>query len=135
MIKLLIRTLFVSLFAVLLSGCYGDLGDDMPVEQNLVVALEPEPESALVRIFSTSYNFNVLIQSLMPRQGVTISVEYRQDSDNSVVFSRNYVTSTSPQPVTITNIPFNEVGTVTVTVTSVTKSDNTVTKTFKLVRK
>ena len=129
------RALFISLFTVLLSGCYGDLGDEMPVEQNLVVALEPEPESALVKTFSTTYNFNVLIQSLMPRQGVTISVEYRQDSDNSVVFSRNYATTTSPQPVTITNIPFNEVGTVTVTVTSVTKSDNTVTKTFKLVRK
>ena len=135
MIKLLIRALFVSLFAVLLSGCYGDLGDGVPVEQNLVVALEPEPESALVRTFSTSYDFNVLIQSLMPRQGVTISVEYRQDSDNSVVFRRNHATATSPQPVAITEIPFNEVGTVAVTVTSVTKSDNTVTKTFKLVRK
>jgi len=135
MIKLFVRTLFVGLLAVVLGSCYGDLGDGVPVEQNLVVALEPEPGSALVKTFSTAYDFNVVIQSLMPRQGVTIRVEYHQDSDNSVVFSRNYATTTSPQPVTITNIPFNEVGTVNVTVTSVTKSDNTVTKTFKLVRK
>jgi len=133
--KLFIKTLFVSVLAVWLTGCYGDLGDDVPWEQDLEVALEPDGGSALVRTFSTTYGFNVVILSHMPRQGVTIDVAYRLDSDNSLVFDQTYTATASPQPVTITNIPFNEVGTVTVTVTSLTRADNTVTKTFKLVRK
>lgn len=132
--KLLIKTLFVSLFAVWLSSCYGGLGEGIG-EQNLVVALDPDAGSTLVKTFGTTYDFKVLVKSTMPPQGVTVSVVYRQDIDNAVVFSQNYTTTTSPLNVTITNIPFNEVGTVTVIVTSKSKTDNTVSKTFKLVRK
>lgn len=135
--KLFIKTLFVSLFAVLLSSCYGDLGDDITWEEDLVVALNPNPGSPTTPVITlgASYDFNVLVQSQMPPQGVTVNVAYRQDSDNTLVFGQEYSTTTSPLPVTITNIPFDEVGTVTITVTSKTKADNTVTKTFKLVRK
>jgi hypothetical protein len=132
--KLLIKILFVSLFAVWLSSCYGDLGEGIG-EQNLVVALDPDAGSTIARTLGTTYDFKVLVKSTMPPQGVTVSVVYRQDIDNAVVFSQNYTTTTSPLNVTITNIPFNEVGTVTVIVTSKSKTDNTVSKTFKLVRK
>jgi hypothetical protein len=133
--KLFIKTLFVSLFSLLLGSCYVDNGDEgMVGEQNLVVALDPTP-GTLVQTLGTTYNFKVLVQSQMPAQGVTVSVVYRQDSDDTIVFSQNYTTTTSPLDVAITNIPFNEVGTVTIVVTSKTKTDNTVTKTFKLVRK
>ena len=133
--KLLIRSLFVSMFALLLGSCYVDNGDEGIVgEQDLVVALDPTP-GTLVQNMGSTYNFKVLVQSQMPPQGVTVSVIYRQDSDDVIVFSQNYTTTTSPLDVSITNMPFNEVGTVTVVVTSKTKADNTVTKTFKLVHK
>ncbi|ANE51630.1 hypothetical protein [Flavisolibacter tropicus] len=133
--KLLIRTLFAGLLAFWLSSCYGDLGGDDLGEQNLVVALDPDAGSAIARALGTTYDFKVLVLSKMPPQGVTVNVVYRQDLDNAVVFSQNYTTTTSPQHVTITNIPFNEVGTVTITVASKSRPSNTVTKTFKLVRK
>ncbi|ANE52981.1 hypothetical protein [Flavisolibacter tropicus] len=133
--KFLIRTLLASLFALWLCNCAApDLGE-LGVEQDLVVALDPDAGSAIARTLGTTYDFKVLVKSSMPPQGVTISVVYRQDIDNAVVFSQNYTTKTSPQQVTITNIPFNEVGTVTIIVTSKGEPDNTVTKTFKLVRK
>lgn len=132
--KRLIITLLAGLFAFWLSSCYGDLGEGIG-EQDLIVALDPDSGSAIARTLGTTYDFNVLVQSAMPPQGVTVSVVYRQDIDNAVVFSQNYTATTSPQPVRITNIPFNEVGTVTLIVTSKGEPDNTVTKTFKLVRK
>jgi hypothetical protein len=135
MTKLFIKTLFVSLFAVWLTSCYSDLGDDGVGEQNLVVALDPDTGNTLVKTFSTAYDFKVLVKSQMPRQGVTVSVVYSQDSDNSVVFSQTYNIEASPLNVQVTDIPFNEVGTVTVTVTSKSSPSNTVTQTFKLVRK
>lgn len=135
--KLFINTLLVGLFAVLLGSCYADLGDDGAGEQNLVVALDPAPGSSTTPVITlgATYDFNVLVQSQLPRQGVTISVVYRQDSDNAVVFSQEYTTSASPQPVSITGIPYDETGTVTVTVTSNSNPSNTVTLTYKLVRK
>jgi hypothetical protein len=135
--KLLIKTGVVLFLSLLLINCGKDSSIETggSPEQALQVSLDPTPTSSLVRIFSTSYDFKVSIESRMPAQGVDISVVYRQDSDNTVVFSQNYATMTSPQNVTITNIPFNEVGTVTVVVTSKTRSTNTATKTFKLVRK
>lgn len=117
----------------MLTGCYPDMGNE--VEQNLQVALEPTPGATIQRTLGTTYDFRVLVQSVMPQRGVDVNVVYRQDSDNQVVFNQNYFTASSPLNVTIINIPFNEVGTVTITVVSKSKPDNTVTKTFKLVRK
>ena len=133
--KFLIRTLLASLLALWLCNCTTpDLGEE-GMEQNLIVALDPDAGSAMARTLGTTYDFNVLVKSVMPTKGVTISVVYRQDIDNAVVFSQSYTTTNSPQHVTITDVPFNEVGTVTVIVTSKGEADNTVTKTFKLVRK
>lgn len=133
--KLLVKTILAGLLTLWLSSCYGDWGEEGLGEQNLVVALDPDAGSTIARTFSTTYEFNLQVLSKMPPQGVTVSVVYRQDSDNTVVFSQNYTTNTSPLNVQITNIPFNEVGTVTVIVTSISNLTNTVTKTFKLVRK
>jgi hypothetical protein len=135
--KLLIKTGVLLFLSLLLINCGKDISIETGTspEQALQVSLDPTPSSSLVRIFSTSYDFKIGVESRMPAQGVDIAVVYQQDSDNTIVFSQNYSTKVSPQHVTITNIPFNEVGTVTVVVTSKTRSANSVTKTFKLVRK
>jgi hypothetical protein len=134
--NLVIKTGVLVFLSLLLINCGKDGSIDTGnYDQALQVSLDPDPSSSLVRIFSTSYDFKVGVQSRMPVQGVTVSVVYRQDSDNAVVFSQSYSTSETPLAIRVTDLPFNEVGTVTVVVTSKASSTNTVTKTFKLVRK
>src|SRR5215217_4090303 len=99
-------------------------------EAALVVSLDPVPVSP-VRALGTSYDFKVKVDSKMPAQGVSVQVDYRKDSDNSSLFSQTYTTTTTPLNVSVQGIPFNQVGAVTVVVTSKTKATNTVAKTFQ----
>ena len=71
----------------------------------------------------------------MPEQGIDVTVDYKKDLDNSVVFSQSLTTTTSATDITINNLVFNEQGTVTLNVKSKTKATNTAQKTFKLIRK
>lgn len=142
--KPIIKSIFTSLLAVAVIGTLSfsmqacrKKKPEPPQEANLVVSLDPAPSSTTTPVVAlgTTYDFRVKVESTMPAQGVDIQVAYRKDSDNSTVFAQTYTTTTSPQAVTVTGIPFNQVGTVTVTVVSKTKPDNTVQKTFKLVKK
>jgi len=138
-IKLLSYTLIAAFMLVMgtyLQACKKDKPKP-PQEANLAVSLDPAPGSVTTPVVAigATYTFNVKVDSRMPANGVTVNVVYRQDSDNQVVFSQEYTTATSPLPVSITGIPFNELGTVTVVVTSKSNATNTQTKTFKLVRK
>ena len=134
--KLLIKPIWYVLLSMLIASCDSCKKDrpEPPPEANLVISLDPNP-SGRVTALGATYDFAVKVDSQMPSQGVSVNVVYKKDSDNSVVFSREYATTTSPLSVQVTSIPYNEVGTVTVVVTSKTKSDNTQTKTFQLVRK
>jgi hypothetical protein len=117
-----------------LGSCKGDK-PDAPQEENLRVSLDPVPTNP-VRALGASYDFAVKVESKMPKDGVSVQVDYRKDSDNSSLFSRNYPSvTTSPLSVSVQGIPFNQMGTVSVVVTSKTKATNTSTQTFKLVRK
>ena len=144
--KTIVRSfLLLSFFAWVIAACSkssgGNGGGTPPpvAEENLVVALNPDPGSTTTPVRSTSatYSINVVIQSKMPSLGVEVKWTYKKDSDGSLISgSSNPITATaSPVTVTITNLPLNEVGTVEIVVTSRAKPSNTVTKTFKLVRK
>jgi hypothetical protein len=131
-----ILTMIGILFMTLgLNSCYTDEGLPTDMEENLVINLDPDPGSTPVRTMGATYDFRVAIASRIPARGVDITVVYTQDSDNAVVFTQQYFTNTTPVPVTINNIPFDEMGTVTVTAVSRGSNTNTVSKTFKLVRK
>ena len=128
--------LLVAAALMLFSTACNDGGNTpTEVEENLVITIDPDPGSAIATALGSSYTFKVNITSKMPAQGVDITTTYRKDSDNSVIFSQTLQTTSSPINVTITGIPLNEVGTVTVEVKSKSKPTNTATKTFKLVRK
>lgn len=131
--KILLNTIIAGLFALVMTGCSTETG--IGDEQTLNVLIDPLPVGAFQRTFGTAYDFNVLLKSIMPARGVDVTVVYRQDIDNQVIFNQQYYITKFPMDVTVTNIPFNEVGTVTVTLTSKADPSNTVTKTFKLVRK
>ncbi len=136
--KLILKTLlFLFFIAATVSACKkkgGTTPPPPPVEDNLVIALDPDPGSTTVKSLGTSYEFKVIIQSKMPAQGVSINITYRKDSDNSVIFTQTLESTTTPVSITVNNITA-DVGTVTVTVTSKSKASNTATKTFKLVLK
>ena len=100
-----------------------------------MIALDPDPGSSIVTAVGTSYTFKVNISSKLPTQGVDVTTTYRSDSDNSILFSQTVQSSGSPVTITITGIPVNQVGTVTVEVKSRSKPSNTAIKSFKLVRK
>jgi hypothetical protein len=124
----------VLLLTTALGSCKGDK-PDAPQEENLRVSLDPVPINP-VRALGASYDFSVKVDSKMPKDGVSVQVDLRKDSDNSSLFSRNYPSvTTSPLSVSVQGIPFNQMGTVSVVVTSKTKATNTSTQTFKLVRK
>jgi|GEM_PF-2804313 len=120
--------------AAIFTGCAADLGE-VSGDQKLIISVDPDPGNSLVRAMGTTYNFNVVLQSRVPANGTDFSVVYRQDLDNAVVFSQNYSTTSSILNVSITNMPFNEIGTVTIVATSKSNPANTDTKSFKLVRK
>jgi len=106
-----------------------------PTETPLSITTDPDPGSTTVTATGTSYQFNVVILSAIPASGVDIVVEYRREGDNSVLFSQTLTTSSSTTSITINNIPAGAVGTVSVKVTSKSAATNTVTKSFRLIRK
>jgi len=111
--------------------------DKPSAEADLVMSINPDPGNATTPVVAmgSSHTFQVNISSKMPGKGVDVAVVYKKDADQSTIFTQSYSTTVTPLSVTITGIPFNEVGTVTVTATSKSKASNTVAKTFKLVRK
>ena len=140
--KAAIKLSFVLLFILFQYSCEKSGGSDggtpTPAEENLVITLDPEPGSTTtpVRVTGATYTFNVVVQSAMPPQGVDVKTEFKKDSDGTTIFQNTTSSATNKTiPVTINNIPLNEQGTVTVTVTSKSKASNTVSRTFKLLRK
>ena len=79
---------------------------------------------------------NVNVTSALPKDGVTIDVKVTKDADNSSVFANNISSSTAgTNAINITSLSPGVLSTVTVVVTSKTKTSNTATKTFKIAAK
>lgn len=131
-----IRSTFL-LFGLLVSCLFIACDPDKPKEeeQNLNIAIDPDSGSTIAKAFAGTYTFKLVIVSKMPEQGVNVTVDFRKDLDNTVVFSQSLSTSAAATDITIGNLVFNEPGTVTLNVKSKTKETNTAQKTFKLVRK
>jgi hypothetical protein len=129
----------VLLATILLSCSKGGGGNNPPPpppsEENLSLGIDPDPGSDFAKALGATYDFKVLVKSKMPDQGVEGTVEFRKESDNSVISSQNITGTTSPISVTIQNIAFNEVGVVTINLKSKSKPTNTASKSFKLHRK
>jgi hypothetical protein len=79
---------------------------------------------------------NVNVTSALPKDGVTIDVKVTKDADNTSVFTNNISSSTAgTNAINITSLSPGVLSTVTVVVTSKTKTSNTATKTFKIAAK
>ncbi|ANE52190.1 hypothetical protein [Flavisolibacter tropicus] len=144
--KTLIRSVVVLFFfALAIAACSkpssggGGGGGGSTTEENLVIAIDPDPGSSTtpVKVTGATYNFNIVIKSAVPARGVDVKVKFTRDLNGNIIAPNDYTfdPSTTSIPVTISNIPAGEIGTVTITVTSKSKPTNTVTQTFKLVKK
>ncbi|HJS53225.1 MAG TPA: hypothetical protein VJ765_01740 [Chitinophagaceae bacterium] len=115
---------------VMFSGC--DRDKEVP-EENLRVTTDAVNNS---EIPGATYDFNLTVESVMPRNGVGISINVVGESDN-----RNY----SPVPdietfnktttIHLSGLPLQQYSLVGIRVTSKTKNTNTVTLSFRVIRK
>jgi hypothetical protein len=131
------RILIILMFAiivpslVIVSGC-----DKKPVEikeENLRVVSDAVNNS---EIPGANYDFNLMVESAMPPDGVRITINVVGESDN-----RNY----SPMPDTETSnkitaihlngLPLQQYALCNIRVTSKTKNTNTVALSFRVIRK
>jgi len=78
---------------------------------------------------------NVNVTSALPKDGVTIDVKVTKDADNSTVFTNSITSTNAANAINITSLSPGVLSTVTVVVTSKSKSSNTATKTFKIASK
>lgn len=91
--------------------------------------------SNVFAVVGNSVVMNANISSTLPKDGVTIDVAVKKKSDNSSVFSSNTSSTSASNAVTITGLVPGVLCVATVTVTSKSKSTNTLVKTFELASK
>lgn len=130
--------LVIQLF-FLAAGCSKGGGEDPepqpPAEENLRIAVDPDPGTVTVPALGSSYSFKLQVLSKMPLQGVKTEVSCTRDTDNGSVFSRSFTGSTSPADIVILDLPAGVLCTVRVSVSSVSKPSNAAAISFKLARK
>jgi hypothetical protein len=91
--------------------------------------------SSVFAVVGTSISINANITSTLPKDGVTIDVSVKKKADNAVVFSASTSSAAASNPVNITGLTPGVLCVATVTVTSKSKSSNTLTKTFEMASK
>ena len=131
--RILIILMFVIIVPPLamISGCDKPPGE--PVEENLRVTTDAANNA---EIPGANYDFNVMVESAMPRNGVKISINVVGETDN-----RNYSpvpeieTSNKTTAIRLNGLPLQQYSLCNVRVTSKSKSTNTVTLSFRIIRK
>ena len=121
----LLLTGFVLVNVVMMSSCGGGSDDPPPPnEANLAVTTDPA-NGAVQPPALGPYNMKVTITSAMPPNGVKIEVSAKKDDgSNTVFFSTSVNRTTSVSDFTITGTPAATQCLVETKVTSLTKSSN-----------
>jgi hypothetical protein len=119
----------------LLSGS-GCKKSSSKTEANLVVEIDP-PNGSVQAPSIGPFNLKVTVTSAMPPSGVKIEVTAKKDdgSGSPAFFSTSINTSSSVTNIDITNTPLNVQCLVEVKVTSLTKSTNQWTGSYRYSRK
>lgn len=131
-------SLLILVFIVAGTGCKKSPsggGGGVINEENLIIAIDPDPGNTIAQSLGSNYSFNILVQSKMPTLGVTIDISCKKESDNTVVFSQSLQSTISLVNATINGLPFNEVCIATINVKSKSTATNTALKTFRVVKK
>lgn len=124
--------LLTGLLLLLMPACKGD---ELPGEgeEKLVVTTDA---AALNMVTGPSADFNLIIQSKMPPNGVWIRVEVRGESDNLGYYLSPQIQSMSPTTnITVANLPKQKICICTVKVTSKSSAANSSSASFRIVYK
>ncbi|MBZ5858953.1 hypothetical protein [Flavihumibacter profundi] len=106
----------------------GSKTTEPPAEENLVISSTPAiGGQSEVAAPGPNFPLAVTVTSKMPPQGVKVEVSAREDGSATDFYNDTKTTSVSTSNFVITNTPQGVICRVTVTVTSVSKSTNTVT--------
>jgi hypothetical protein len=111
-------------------------GDPAPQEEGLSVTLVNVTEGQYTAAPGSTYTFQVKINSAVPSQGVTVVVTAITDP-GGILIPQNLIAPSKDGTIDVNLIGLEPIRTVKVTVviTSVGKSNNTVTKTFWITNK
>lgn len=119
-------------------GSGGGGGNNTPAEQNLSIALSPDPGTTVVAALSDTYAFKLLVNSTPPTAGVKIDITGTKETDNSVQFSQTLQTANNTiksVDLSLQNLAPGILYVVRVDVTSQTTSTNKASITFRVARK
>ena len=120
--KLLVFCLVSFTAIVLFTACKKN---SEPAEAGLVAETTPANNSNNLNILGPDFPLKVEITSAMPAQGVKIDITAKKESSADPAFFTSTNNTTAPQNnYTITNTPSGATCIVTITVTSLTKSNN-----------
>lgn len=111
-------------------------GDPAPQEEGLSVTLVNVTEGQYTAAPGSTYTFQVKINSAVPSQGVTVVVTAITDP-GGILIPQNLIAPSKDGTIDVNLTGLEPIRTVKVTVviTSVGKSNNTVTKTFWITNK
>jgi hypothetical protein len=134
-IRFLYLFIFFSIFA-----CSKSADSNQPVtpavEEDIVYTIDIDPGSGIYSSLGSSQDMKVLISSKVPSGGVGVDMVVKKDSDGTTVSSSSISSSKSNSiTLTITNLTGGSICTVNVTVRSLSKPANTLTRTFKIAKK
>ncbi len=137
--------LYGTLFSMTLIGC-SKTGDSptptppspppTPTEAGIVFAIDIDPGgSGIFAATGASQAFKVNISSTLPSAGVSVDTKTTRDYDNVVISSSSLSSTSATTNITVDSLKPGILCTTTVIVTSKSTSSNSITKTFKIVRK
>ncbi len=107
-----------------------------PTEAGIVFAIDIDPGgSGIFAATGASQAFKVNISSTLPSAGVSVDTKTTRDYDNVVISSSSLSSTSATTNITVDSLKPGILCTTTVIVTSKSTSSNSITKTFKIVRK
>ncbi|SEW13966.1 hypothetical protein SAMN05428988_2415 [Chitinophaga sp. YR573] len=129
----------LALLAISFTACKkksSNTGDPAPQEEGLSVTLVNVTEGQYTAAPGSTYTFQVKINSAIPSQGVTVVVTAITDP-GGILIPQNLIAPSKDGTIDVNLTGLEPIRTVKVTVviTSVGKSNNTVTKTFWITNK
>lgn len=129
----------LALLAISFTACKkksSNTGDPAPQEEGLSVTLVNVTEGQYTAAPGSTYTFQVKINSAVPSQGVTVVVTAITDP-GGILIPQNLIAPSKDGTIDVNLTGLEPIRTVKVTVviTSVGKSNNTVTKTFWITNK
>lgn len=107
-----------------------------PVEANIAFSVDIDPGAS--NIFAStgaSQSIVVNVTSTLPSAGVSIDVVTKKDADGTLVSSSSVSSTTAKTTMSIDNLQSGVLCTTTITVTSKSKTTNSLVSSFKIARK